>query len=676
MAKVSNITLLLLLLCFLVTELRSQSIDSGVSDYFSIETIGPNIGQVAQIAFAPGDDSHIYIATFGNGIWRYDYSVSGGLTNGLQCVPTSISNQFGTNGSLGLAFHDDPTLGVLMYIAPAVPFTGDLGQTTIHPQSLIRLDDANSNGVWGEAGEINQPIVSNLEVTGLHSINQLYVFENTLYVNIGSRTSAGGDDASFANPGETAYSGAVCFIEDLLALSGDSTSSNTAGFNIANHKTDTQMFTSTDQGKLRVFCTGLRNNYGLGVNASGQLWVSMNQGGATANTPDEMHIATHKEDHGFFKKNDVEGDWKSNGDAVAAGFFATTTPNENPPDALLNTHGAAGGVAFAPDSANFGDQAFVTQYVSNNLSAVNANGTVTLVASGVNNALDVACDPFGNLIVGGNTGIYRINVLDDDPPKDGVVEYVETIADTGGDFTGVSLDLDIAGTLFWDYSNGSSSTGGSADRELGDVVGNQRNNLPPSVTFGSGSELEGASGGWGYQEIIDDFGGPFESGALASNIPQGNAELVTLTVNEDVASMTIGIMTDNLDGVAFVGSNLTVTLNGDSDSVDPTATMGTGLDSDLHLFNLTDLSSSDEISISTNAGTSGIGTISGVVVADVILSIVKGDVNQDGVVNLLDVQPFVVAVSGGKFVPEADVNCDGTVDLLDVGPFVALLAGN
>jgi hypothetical protein len=54
---------------------------------------------------------------------------------------------------------------------------------------------------------------------------------------------------------------------------------------------------------------------------------------------------------------------------------------------------------------------------------------------------------------------------------------------------------------------------------------------------------------------------------------------------------------------------------------------------------------------------------------------VLGDVNGDGVVSLLDVAPFVNAVTNGDFVPEADINRDGVVSLLDVSPFVALLTG-
>lgn len=56
-------------------------------------------------------------------------------------------------------------------------------------------------------------------------------------------------------------------------------------------------------------------------------------------------------------------------------------------------------------------------------------------------------------------------------------------------------------------------------------------------------------------------------------------------------------------------------------------------------------------------------------------SVLLGDVNLDGFVNLLDVQPFIALIGSGGFQAEADINEDGTVNLLDVQPFVDLLAG-
>lgn len=50
-----------------------------------------------------------------------------------------------------------------------------------------------------------------------------------------------------------------------------------------------------------------------------------------------------------------------------------------------------------------------------------------------------------------------------------------------------------------------------------------------------------------------------------------------------------------------------------------------------------------------------------------------GDVNRDGAINLIDVGPFVDALSGSYFQFEADINEDGAVNALDISPFVDLL---
>ena len=52
-----------------------------------------------------------------------------------------------------------------------------------------------------------------------------------------------------------------------------------------------------------------------------------------------------------------------------------------------------------------------------------------------------------------------------------------------------------------------------------------------------------------------------------------------------------------------------------------------------------------------------------------------GDVNLDNEINLLDVAPFVEAISSGDYNVKADINQDGLVNLLDVAPFVDLLSG-
>lgn len=55
--------------------------------------------------------------------------------------------------------------------------------------------------------------------------------------------------------------------------------------------------------------------------------------------------------------------------------------------------------------------------------------------------------------------------------------------------------------------------------------------------------------------------------------------------------------------------------------------------------------------------------------------ILLGDVNCDGMVNLLDVGPFIDAIGVTPIDPKADINEDGVVNLLDVLPFINLLSG-
>ena len=87
--------------------------------------------------------------------------------------------------------------------------------------------------------------------------------------------------------------------------------------------------------------------------------------------------------------------------------------------------------------------------------------------------------------------------------------------------------------------------------------------------------------------------------------------------------------------------------------------------------------SNGAFSIADNGAITGRGLLDGNLTAFVMLrlEIILGDVNCDGEVSLLDVAPFVDAISKGTFIDKADINQDGFVNLLDVDPFVALLSG-
>ena len=137
---------------------------------------------------------------------------------------------------------------------------------------------------------------------------------------IRDRTSNGGVDFGGgagvnSSVGEVAHSASILFIEDLTQVGLDD---NAAYFDIGTDliadqqafRTDTNVFTSTDPGKLRVFSTGLRNPFGIAVNDQGDLFVTNNQGGATASLEDQLYLSQFQDDHGFNKAGDaVGGSW-------------------------------------------------------------------------------------------------------------------------------------------------------------------------------------------------------------------------------------------------------------------------------------------------------------------------------------------------------------------------------
>lgn len=54
---------------------------------------------------------------------------------------------------------------------------------------------------------------------------------------------------------------------------------------------------------------------------------------------------------------------------------------------------------------------------------------------------------------------------------------------------------------------------------------------------------------------------------------------------------------------------------------------------------------------------------------------IAGDINCDGIVDFLDIFPFIEILSSGTFSAKADINGDQFVNFLDIGPFIARLAG-
>ena len=53
--------------------------------------------------------------------------------------------------------------------------------------------------------------------------------------------------------------------------------------------------------------------------------------------------------------------------------------------------------------------------------------------------------------------------------------------------------------------------------------------------------------------------------------------------------------------------------------------------------------------------------------------VLLGDADCNGVVNFLDITPFIAFLSGGEPKPEADIDGNGVVNFLDITPFIAII---
>ena len=57
-------------------------------------------------------------------------------------------------------------------------------------------------------------------------------------------------------------------------------------------------------------------------------------------------------------------------------------------------------------------------------------------------------------------------------------------------------------------------------------------------------------------------------------------------------------------------------------------------------------------------------------------SVMLGDCNLDGVLDFLDLPPFIAVLTTGEFLAQADIDQSGNVTFLDIPPFIAMLSNN
>ena len=487
----------------------AQTVRGAISGSFpSSRTIDSGVGVITQLAFDPNDENSLYVCTWNNGVRRYNYSEGGVISGGEQVVSSlvglggSAANSLTflsgnpsfnptSNGSYGIAFHDDPVLGSVMYLSRALNNVNNENPRQPGLGSIVRINDADGDGIWGGAGDLNQTIADNiLAAQWTHQIDQFAIHGDTLYVAIGSLTSNGGVDYSGgadSDIGEAANSASVLFLEDLTLLSNDTTTNNVAYFDIGDDlndpadvmalKTDTNVFTSTDPSKFRVYANGLRNCYGIAVDDSGTLWITNNEGGATASQGDELFRSSFQADHGFNKAGDaVGGDWRDPNNtnpsvqaAQNAGYFQTNVPMF----ADLGANTGVTGLDFLNAPGNpFDDYIVIARSGSGQgQDAVLVNpdtGAVeTLTTGNFGQPTDILIDPYGDILMGSGQGqlaFIEVTGGASDPPlaSSDIIDTTEPgLFGAGGissftSFTfgnGVTADINVVGV---DESNGAS----------------------------------------------------------------------------------------------------------------------------------------------------------------------------------------------------------------------------
>ena len=698
-------------------------------------------GQITQIAFAPGNDSQVYVATFENGIWRYDYDPTSVnfFSNGVKVVqdsvvasPPSPDPRLGTgnpNGSLGIAFHDDPNLGTVMYLAPAVAFGGGVPSSlaNVQRQRIVRLTDAGGNGVYGdEAADVNQIIVDNVWVNTHHEINQLQVIGNSLYAAVGTRTSFGGTGNEF--PGETAYSGAVNFIEDLTAIP-DTTTTNVSGFDIPDFNSDgvindfdaqvdSQPFGSTDVSKLRVFSTGMRNIYGIAFDDGGNLFISMNE--ENSDGPDKLYLSQFRDDHLFPKQNELVGDWKIDGDedtsqlafdpssvALGNGYFTNFVTPFAESGQRRSSFGGLDFISELAEDENLRGNILVSQSFDAEVVVMFDRATgaelTMLDGSESDRILEIQTDPFGNLLVAGQLGRVTLVTVVETVTEPEPVDPTDLVANAAGDYVaaaGSPTNILAAPPTGWSYLGSDAANGGAEFDLFAGVVGNQ------------GSDYRGFVGTSGFNTAAvygtnttapADFFEIFNNGANGAVVGDdlllhpgqgGNADefvIARYTVSATDLVAGSGAITGsfrelNVGGGAaaesvdvFVFHNSTELFNVQGG----TAAQGTQgiLQQTAGTFNLTGLTLAAGDTIDFVVGINGHfgadetalqANISAETPSDCLL----GDVDLSGTVDFLDIAPFIATLTAGTFQCEADIDENDVVDFLDIAPFIAILTGS
>ena len=192
-------------------------------------------------------------------------------------------------------------------------------------------------------------------------------------------------------------------------------------------------------------------------------------------------------------------------------------------------------------------------------------------------------------------------------------------------------------------------------REANNVTGGQSEDTDPSDNITANPSIFITLAGSNTIDNIDLYGGNIAANAIPGLITSVHVEILDTEFNlhaETITTVPFGSVTNSLgipvnDRICLLGTSL--------QGIECFAVFLSGFEGDFELA-------------------SGFGP--SLTEIELYGNSIPGDVNRDGVVNLLDIEPFIDAIADGNYDAAADTNADCAVNLLDVNTFIQILTGN
>ena len=270
----------------------------------------------------------------------------------------------------------------------------------------------------------------------------------------------------------------------------------------------------------------------------------------------------------------------------------------------------------------------------------------------VSGAGDVNGDGFDDLIV----GVRR----DDNNGSDSGSARVLSGADGSVLY---NFDGDSAGDFFgWSVSGAGDVNGDGFD----DLIVGALNDGNNGANSGSARVFSGADGNVLYNFVGDSDGDNFgESVSGAGDVNgDGFADLIVGASDDDNNGLGSG------SARVLSGADGSVLYNFDGDSSGNSFGQSVSSAGDINGDGLADFIVGGEFRGANDGG------YARVFVSQITPAFLLGDCNLNGVVDFLDINPFIEILAADTFLDQADCNQDGVVNFLDVAPFINILSGN